>query len=82
MMDRYTIKKRMITSSLNRMRFLSGVLLFLLVTVAKAQTLPYQQAGLPVSQRVDDLLQRMTLEEKIEQKRQLQSWDIFTAQTL
>ena len=75
MMNRYTIKKRRIITSLNRMRFLSGVCLALLVTVVKAQSLPYQQAGLPVSQRVDDLLERMTLEEKIAQIRHLHSWE-------
>ena len=51
---------------------MSGVCLALLVTVVKAQSLPYQQVGLPVSQRVDDLLERMTLEEKIAQIRHLQ----------
>lgn len=81
-MNRYTIKKRRIITSLNRMRFLSGVCLALLVTVVKAQSLPYQQAGLPVSQRVDDLLERMTLEEKIAQIRHLHSWDIFNGQVL
>ena len=32
-----------------------------------AGTLPYQNAGLPVSARVDDLISRMTLEEKLAQ---------------
>ena len=64
-MDRYTMRKRIIATSLNKKRFLSGVFLTLLATVVNAQPFPYQQAGLPVSQRVDDLMKRMTLEEKI-----------------
>ena len=64
-MDRYTMRKRIIATSLNKKRFLSGVFLTLLATVVNAQPFPYQQAGLPVSQRVDDLMKRMTLEEKV-----------------
>ena len=82
MMDRYTMRKRIIAISLNKKRFLSGVFLTLLATVVNAQLFPYQQAGLPVSQRVDDLMMRMTLEEKIAQIRHLHSWDIFNEQTL
>lgn len=81
-MDRYTMRKRIIATSLNKKRFLSGVFLTLLATVVNAQPFPYQQAGLPVSQRVDDLMKRMTLEEKIAQIRHLHSWDIFNEQTL
>lgn len=58
------MRKRIIATSLNKKRFLSGVFLTLLATVVNAQPFPYQQAGLPVSQRVDDLMKRMTLEEK------------------
>ena len=57
-MDRYTMRKRIIATSLNKKRFLSGVFLTLLATVVNAQPFPYQQAGLPVSQRVDDLMKR------------------------
>lgn len=81
-MYRYTMRKRIIATSLNKKRFLSGVFLTLLATVVNAQPFPYQQAGLPVSQRVDDLMKRMTLEEKIAQIRHLHSWDIFNEQTL
>ena len=49
-MDRYTMRKRIIATSLNKKRFLSGVFLTLLATVVNAQPFPYQQAGLPVSQ--------------------------------
>lgn len=65
-----------------RIRLLLGAFLFLSVIGAKAQSLPYQQAGLPVSERVDDLVKRMTLEEKIAQIRHLHSWDIFNGQIL
>ena len=67
------MRKRIIATSLNKKRFLSGVFLTLLATVVNAQPFPYQQAGLPVSQRVDDLMKRMTLEEKIAQIRHLHS---------
>lgn len=59
-----------------------GAFLVLSVINGNAQTLPYQQADLPVSQRVEDLLKRMTLEEKIGQIRHLHSWDIFNGQVL
>lgn len=60
-----------------------SVFLFLLVSsVCQAQQLPYQQAALPVEVRVDDLLQRMTLDEKIAQIRHVHSWDIFNGQEL
>ena len=62
MMDRYTMRKRIIATSLNKKRFLSGVFLTLLATVVNAQPFPYQQAGLPVSQRVDDLMKRTPVE--------------------
>ena len=33
--------------------------------VARGQAYPYKNASLPVGERVEDLLRRMTLEEKI-----------------
>ncbi len=36
-------------------------------TLAPAQTPPYRDPSLPVDQRVDDLIGRMTLEEKVAQ---------------
>ena len=53
------MRKRIIATSLNKKRFLSGVFLTLLATVVNAQPFPYQQAGLPVSvsrQRGADVL--------------------------
>ena len=44
---------------------------------AQEQRLPYQDASLPVSQRVDDLLGRMTLEEKIGQMTQTERYQVF-----
>src|SRR5579872_7054924 len=37
----------------------------LAVTIANAQMLPFRNASLPMPRRVDDLLSRLTLEEKI-----------------
>ena len=44
--------------------------------------LPYKNPLIPVEARVDDLLERMTLEEKIAQIRHLHSWDVFDGQDL
>ena len=46
------------------------------------QTLPYKNPLLPTEMRVNDLLNRMTLEEKIAQIRHLHSWDVFDGQEL
>ncbi|HUI31361.1 MAG TPA: glycoside hydrolase family 3 N-terminal domain-containing protein [Candidatus Acidoferrales bacterium] len=49
------------------------VIYFLLSSATKfaAQTLPYQDANLPVMQRVEDLMGRMTMDEKIGQMMQI-----------
>ena len=44
--------------------------------------LPYQRADLPIEERVKDLLQRMTPEEKLAQIRHIHSWEIFNGQAL
>ena len=41
---------------------------------------PYRNAKLPTTERVADLLNRMTLEEKIGQLRCLLAWDYYTLQ--
>lgn len=46
------------------------------------QTLPYQNPLLPAEVRAEDLLSRMTLEEKVAQIRHLHSWDVFDGQQL
>ncbi|MCH5309889.1 MAG: glycoside hydrolase family 3 C-terminal domain-containing protein [Prevotella sp.] len=46
-------------------RLLAVLLLGMGAMGANAQTLPYQDAGLPAAQRADDLLGRLTLEEKV-----------------
>lgn len=51
------------------------------VTVSP-QKMPYQRADLPIEERVKDLLQRMTLEEKLAQIRHIHSWEIFNGQEL
>lgn len=60
--------------------FLFG--LSLLPEMSSAQQWPYQQSSLPITERVDDLLGRMTLEEKIAQIRHIHSWNIFNGQEL
>src|SRR4051794_14445756 len=44
---------------------------------AAAAKLPYQDPSLPVAQRVDDLLGRMTLDEKIGQMTQTERYQVF-----
>ncbi|MDE7443642.1 MAG: glycoside hydrolase family 3 C-terminal domain-containing protein [Muribaculaceae bacterium] len=47
-----------------------------------AEKLPYQDASLPTETRVEDLLRRMTLEEKIAQMSHIHSWQIYDDQKL
>lgn len=62
---------------------LLALLLFLFpFSVARGQAYPYKNASLPTGERVEDLLRRMTLEEKIAQIRHIHSWNIFDGQTL
>lgn len=46
----------------------------------QAQVLPYRNADLPVEERVQDLLGRMTLEEKVSQLRHIHSENVFDGQ--
>lgn len=71
MMIKMSISRLLFCSSL----FLSGMSVF-------AQELPYKQPNLPIEERVNDLLSRMTLEEKVAQIRHIHSWNIFNGQTL
>ncbi len=52
------------------------------VFVSAQQIVPYKDASLPIERRVDDLLSRMTLEEKIAQISHLHSWNVFDGQKL
>lgn len=61
---------------------LSFVLFLCSSSDASGQAYPYKNASLPVGERVEDLLRRMTLEEKIAQIRHIHSWNIFDGQTL
>ena len=47
----------------------SVVLVVSLRVVAQQQALPYMDPAIPVDRRVDDLIGRMTLEEKVQQMR-------------
>lgn len=47
-----------------------------------AELLPYKNPSLPTEVRVDDLLSRMTLEEKIAQMSHIHSWQIYDGQQL
>ena len=61
---------------------LSFVLFLCSFSDASGQAYPYKNASLPINERVEDLLRRMTLEEKIAQIRHLHSWNIFDGQVL
>lgn len=67
--------------NINLLRFFFFGLSFL-PGILFAQQLPYKQSSLPINERVDDLLGRMTLEEKIAQIRHIHSWNIFDGQEL
>lgn len=56
----------MTTPHMKRITLLTAVLLCNAL-ISKSQTLPYQDSSLPIEERVEDLLSRMTLEEKIAQ---------------
>ena len=59
-------------------------LLWLLAAAAAAQSVPknapYKNAALPVEQRIDDLLSRMTIEEKTGQLRCTMAWNYYERQ--
>ena len=50
--------------------------------MAKAGPLPYKNKNLPIEERVEDLLNRMTVDEKIAQIRHIHSSKIFNRQEL
>lgn len=58
--------------------FMTAVMLCMAgVTVTAQKKLPYRDASLPVEQRVNDLLSRMTLEEKVGQLRCTLAWNYY-----
>lgn len=57
--------------------FLSMTFVVVATTACAREKLPYQNAKLKISQRVADLLQRMTLEEKVGQLRCTLAWNYY-----
>ena len=54
------------------------IVISLIVIVSNAAPkYPYRDANLPVEQRIEDLLSRMTLEEKVGQLMCLMGWDSY-----
>jgi|GEM_PF-1920794 len=62
--------------------FLSLLIATSTLDMAKAQSLPYKNKNLPIEERVEDLLNRMTVDEKIAQIRHIHSSKIFNGQEL
>lgn len=62
--------------------FILSAVLSCTFTTNAQQALPYKNSLLPTEMRVNDLLSRMTLEEKMAQIRHLHSWDVFDGQEL
>ncbi len=56
---------------------MTAALIATVPTAAAAATLPYEDASLPVPVRVTDLLERMTLEEKVGQMTQTERYQVF-----
>ena len=66
----------------NICKYLFAGVLSLESMAATAQQLPYKDSKLPVEKRIEDLLGRMTLDEKVAQIRHLHSWNLFDGQAL
>ena len=66
----------------NFIAFLSLLTATSTLDMAKAQSLPYKNKNLPIEERVEDLLNRMTVDEKIAQIRHIHSSKIFNRQEL
>lgn len=59
-------------------RYLTAIAIVMLsMSIHAAPKYPYQDAKLPVEQRVEDLLSRMTIEEKVGQLVCLMGWDSY-----
>ncbi|VGO16677.1 Beta-glucosidase BoGH3B [Pontiella desulfatans] len=55
--------------TVDRFKWVLGVCMIMPLAILAKESLPYRDAKLPVDQRVEDLLSRMTLEEKVAQMR-------------
>lgn len=58
------------------------VYIFVFHIVSANEGVVYKDSSAPIEKRVDDLLHRMTLDDKIAQIRHLHSWNIFDSQEL
>lgn len=56
--------------------FLLGIICFNVAQIS-AQILPYKNSRLPISDRVNDLLGRMTVEEKVGQLSKMLGWEMY-----
>lgn len=59
---------------------LFGAFLFIGALPTMAQQLPYKNSKLPIEERIEDLIQRMTIEDKIAQIKHLHSAHVFNGQ--
>src|SRR5215212_3549260 len=75
---------------MNKVRAVAGAAIAMLCSLtafgttsqaAQEKQLPYENASLPVSQRVDDLMSRMTLQDKIGQMTQTERYQVFGDET-
>lgn len=64
------------------MNYIRYFFLVLVAFVGNLWAQSYKNANLPPEQRAEDLLRRMTLEEKVCQIRHIHSWNIFDGQVL
>lgn len=66
--------------NISRLSLLGGF--FFCTATLCAQTFPYQDPARSVTARVNDLLGRMTLKEKVAQVKHAHSWELLSGQTL
>ena len=82
MVDTYKMRDDYLIKVMKKNVICVSLICVLTVLPIFAQNEPYRNSMLSIEDRVDDLLQRMTLSEKIAQIRHLHSWNIFNGQKL